>query len=105
MHRITQQVFVVTMVMFLLAATSLVRAEDSAPILASKEPTAEAMLADVVLLRPFGFAATVLGSVVFVVALPFTLPTRSVDKAAKKLVVEPAKFTFARPLGQMPHEP
>lgn len=105
MHRTPQQIFVATMIMFLLLTTSLVQAQETASHQTSREPTAEAMLADAFVVRPFGIAATVLGSVAFVVSLPFTLPTRSVDKAAQKLVVDPAKFTFARPLGQMPREP
>ena len=114
MNRLTQQVFVVTMAIALLAMTSPGQAEDYVPtgqtedyvpIAAQKEVTAEAMLVDVIVLRPFGIAATVLGAAVFVVSLPFTLPTRSVDKAAQRLVVDPAKFTFARPLGYMPYEP
>jgi len=36
-----------------------------------------------------------------VVTLPLSIPTRSVDKAAQKLVVDPAKYTFVRPLGQI----
>jgi hypothetical protein len=100
----TQQVLIVTMAIVMIAMTSLVRAEDYAMSPAPKEPTGEAMLADVFILRPFGLAATVLGSVAFVVALPFTLLTRSVDKSAQRLVVDPAKFTFARPLGYAPPE-
>ena len=58
------------------------------------------MVADALLLRPLGFAATVLGTVTFVLTLPFSLPTRSAGKAAEALVVKPAKYTFARPLGE-----
>jgi hypothetical protein len=109
MKRFAQQVFVVTMAIALLAMTSSGQAEDYVqdyvPLAVQKEVTAEAMLADVIVVRPFGIAATVLGTAVFVVSLPFTLPTRSVDKAAQKLVVDPAKFTFARPLGYMLLEP
>jgi len=38
---------------------------------------------------------------VFVITLPFSIPTKSVDKAAQKLIVDPAKYTFVRPLGQI----
>jgi hypothetical protein len=99
-----KQVLIVTMALMMIAMTSLVRAEQYAAAPAPKEATAEAMLADVFVLRPFGIAATVLGSVTFVVALPFTLLSRSVDKAAQRLVVDPAKFTFVRPLGYAPPE-
>lgn len=48
----------------------------------------------------WGLVATVLGSAVFVVGLPFTLLNGSTGQAAQKLVVEPAQYTFTRPLGQ-----
>jgi hypothetical protein len=85
-----------------LLVSSLVYAEESyTPPLADEtpEPTAEAMLVDLVFLRPLGFAATVVGSVAFVAGLIFSVPTKSVDTAAKKLVVAPAKYTFVRPFG------
>ena len=59
------------------------------------------MLLDAFLLRPLGLAATALGTAAFIVSLPFSLPTRSADDAAKALVVKPARYTFARPLGQV----
>ena len=59
------------------------------------------MLMDAFMLRPLGLAATVLGTAAFVVTLPFSLPTRSADDAAKALVVKPARYTFARPLGEV----
>ena len=59
------------------------------------------MLMDAFLLRPLGLAATVLGTVTFVATLPFSLPSRSVNDAANILVVKPATYTFARPLGQV----
>lgn len=58
-----------------------------------------AMIVDVVVARPACFAATVVGSAFFVVALPFALASKSVNRAAEALVVKPAKATFTRPLG------
>ena len=58
------------------------------------------MLVDGLLLRPLGLAATIVGTAAFVLTLPFSLPTRSVERTAKALVVKPAKYTFARPLGE-----
>ncbi|MDG4551168.1 MAG: hypothetical protein P9F19_17505 [Candidatus Contendobacter sp.] len=63
-------------------------------------PTADATAADLLIARPGGLVATVLGSAVFVVGLPFTLLNGSTGQAAQKLVVEPAQYTFTRPLGQ-----
>jgi hypothetical protein len=84
-----------------LCATSLVHAADDSYTARTEDVSAEAMIADGLLLRPAGIAATVLGTVVFVVTLPFSIPTRSVDKAAQKLIVDPARYTFVRPLGQI----
>jgi len=86
---------------FFLWTTSLVHAHDSYYTARSDDVSAEAIIADGLLMRPGGIVATVLGTAVFVVTLPFSIPTRSVDKAAQKLIVEPARFTFVRPLGQI----
>ena len=59
----------------------------------------EEMIMDLLLLRPIGFAATVIGAAAFVVSLPFTIPMKQVDEAADKLVVKPGKYTFVRKLG------
>ena len=64
------------------------------------EVTAGATTADLLLARPGGAVATVLGAAVFVVGLPFTLINGSTEQAAQTLVVQPANYTFARPLGQ-----
>ena len=65
-----------------------------------KEASAEAMTADIFMARPVGLLALVLGSSMFVVSLPFSGLGGNVDSAARKLVVEPAKYTFKRPLGE-----
>ena len=59
------------------------------------------MLIDIVFLRPLGVAATVFGTVAFVVSLPVTLITHQTDKAAQKLIVAPGEYTFTRPLGEI----
>jgi hypothetical protein len=65
-----------------------------------QEKTAEGMAIDLVLLRPLGLVATVAGSVVHVVGLIFSSAGGNAGEAAELLVKEPAKFTFARPLGE-----
>jgi hypothetical protein len=57
------------------------------------------MVVDVVVARPLGLAATVIGTVLTVVALPFTIPSGSVETSARELIVRPAEYTFKRPLG------
>ena len=91
-----------TLAMLLFSATSLVHAmEDTYTAQGGSDVSAETILVDGVILRPIGVLATIVGSVAFVVTLPFSIPTRSVDKAAQKLVVDPAKYTFVRPMGQI----
>ncbi|HBG45943.1 MAG TPA: hypothetical protein DDW94_03040 [Deltaproteobacteria bacterium] len=65
------------------------------------EPTSSAIVFDILLVRPLGIVATALGAAVFVVGLPFTIPTRSVGLAADKLVADPVRFTFKRPVGDL----
>lgn len=60
----------------------------------------EAMVADVLVARPVGLVTTVVGSVVYVVSLPFSLLGGNEKQVRQKLVVEPIKFTFKRPLGE-----
>ena len=57
--------------------------------------------ADVLVVRPACLVATVVGSAIFVVALPAALFSKSVKKAADTLVAKPAWATFTRPLGDM----
>jgi hypothetical protein len=58
-----------------------------------------AIIFDLLLLRPAGLIATVVGSAFFVVALPFSLPTGSVEKTFNSLVASPAVYTFYRTMG------
>lgn len=56
---------------------------------------------DIVIVRPLGFTSMLVGSVLFVVSLPVTAITKTVKPTAKALVVEPARKTFHRPLGDL----
>ncbi len=58
------------------------------------------MVVDVLVMRPLGVAATAIGTVLTVVGLPFTLPNGSVKESAQYLIVQPAEYTFKRPLGE-----
>lgn len=66
----------------------------------AQETSPEAMVVDALVLRPVGVVLTVAGLALFVVTLPFSIPSSSVGKAARKLVIDPAKYTFTRPLGE-----
>jgi len=65
------------------------------------EPTGGEMLADAFMVRPFMLVGTVLTTATFIVTLPFSLLGGNVGEAADKLVAEPAKYTFVRPLGDL----
>jgi ABC-type uncharacterized transport system permease subunit len=90
-------------------AVTLIMSFTASPALMAQEwdeadASADSMLFDLVLVRPVGIAASVVGQVLFVVSLPFTLLGGNVGEAAKKLSWEPVKYTFARPLGKFEEE-
>jgi hypothetical protein len=62
-------------------------------------PTAGTMLADTVMVRPLTLVGTAVGVVTFVITLPFSALGGNVGEAGQILVVDPAKYTFIRPLG------
>jgi hypothetical protein len=86
---------VLVLVMLSGVCSAAADAKDSA-----NAPSAEEMALDVVLVRPLGIVSLAAGTVFFIVSLPFTVPSGSVGIAAKRLVAEPFKFTFTRPLGE-----
>lgn len=66
---------------------------------AEQAPPAEAMVVDLLLVRPVMLVTTAVGTALFVVSLPFTVPGGNAGQVQERLVVEPARYTFARPLG------
>lgn len=58
--------------------------------------TDEWNLIDLLVARPVGIGAGIIGAGMFVLTLPFTIPTRSVDDAAKIFILNPFKFSFVR---------
>lgn len=68
---------------------------------AQEDGSPEVIAADVLIVRPVCLAATIIGSVLFVVSLPIALATKRTGETARKLVGLPARATFTRPLGEM----
>lgn len=58
------------------------------------------MVVDVLLVRPLGIVATVFGIGLFIVSSPFSAMGGNINAAGEKLVIEPGRFTFTRPLGE-----
>jgi hypothetical protein len=65
-----------------------------------EEHAAERMIADTLIVRPVGIAATVFGSVTYVISLPFSYFGGNQQEAQEALVEEPARHSFQRPLGR-----
>ena len=77
--------------------------ESRALAIESRERDAPEVMVDVFVLRPFSLILTAVSAgVVFPVAAFFTAITRptEIGKPFKILVADPARFTFARPLGE-----
>lgn len=70
-----------------------------------REPSGEAIVFDIILARPLGLVTIVAGTAVFIVGLPFTVPTGSVGASAEKLIADPFRFTFIRPVGEISEDP
>ena len=100
MHGRTKRSLVFVMVAFLVCTTTgfsaLAQEKEY-----EKDATMEGIIVDFVFLRPMGIVSTALGTGFFFASLPFSVPTGSLGVAFKKLMAEPAIFTFARPLGDV----
>jgi len=98
MHKIRKQ----SMILLLIAAMIFIPFGTSALAQSNtmdNNASAEAMTADLLVIRPLGIVATVVGSAIFIVSLPFSALGGNTKTACRKLVQDPAKFTFKRPLG------
>ena len=60
---------------------------------------AEAMIFDLFVAKPLGVVATAIGTGVFILSLPVSTMGGNAKEAGEKLVAEPVRFTFTRPLG------
>ena len=82
----------------LTALCALTLLATATPASADEDHTLPAAI-DLAVVRPGCFVATVGGSALFVLALPFAAMSHSVKKTAHTLVAVPAKATFTRPVG------
>jgi hypothetical protein len=79
------------------------RQNDSTPNI-HRDPPGELIIADVLIMRPVGMVACVVGLVGAALAWPFAAMTNSCDRVCKELINRPFNYTFARPLGQMEYQ-
>jgi len=78
------------------AGTALAYDEEQAV----RDPRGSEEFVDTIIGRPLGVFALVLGVATWIPALIVTIPSHSVGSATKGLIVDPAKWTFKRPLGR-----
>lgn len=64
-------------------------------------PSSEAMVFDLFIARPLGLVGTIVGTAVYVVALPINLLSMNLEDPAQRLIIEPLEFTFVRDLGDL----
>jgi len=87
-----------TMTLILIPLGSAALAQDHFRV---EDRSAEMMFVDIFLARPLGMVATILGSALFVVSLPFSAAGGNTREVYQKMVVEPARYTFLRPVGDI----
>ncbi len=81
-----------TLILVILTSTSI-------PALAGDFERAVNIVADVVVVRPVGFACIVAGAAAYVVSLPVAVTSGSVKPVTRTLVTSPFEFTVKRPVG------
>ncbi|MFO8084141.1 MAG: hypothetical protein R6U27_07480 [Desulfobacterales bacterium] len=73
--------------------------DDSYARFPTEERSAESMVFDLALVRLAGLVGIVVGTAAFVVSLPFSAPGGNAQEAYERLMADPARYTFKRPLG------
>ena len=101
MSRIAKKSLVAFMIPMLLIAplASTALAEE---FFEREDPSGGMMIFDFIIIRPIGIVATAVGSVFYVISLPFSLLGENSGEAQEALVRDPAAYTFKRPLGEFP---
>jgi hypothetical protein len=98
MFRIAKKSLVILMIAVLLIAPSASTAL-AEEYFEKETPGGGAMIYDFILVRPVGIVATAVGSVFYIVSLPFSALGGNAGDAAQALVADPVAYTFKRPLG------
>ena len=63
-------------------------------------PSSAKVFADAVIARPAGLALTIADTGIFLITLPFSAASGSIEETGWGLVGRPAAWTFKRPLGR-----
>lgn len=84
--------------MAFLAPFQVALAQQDCDELAEHVPAA-AVAGDTLLARPVGLVSLGIGTVLYVITLPFSVTSGSEGLVREKLIEDPAEFTFSRCLG------
>ena len=95
LHRLKQSGLQCIFILFSFMSI-IVQAEDNVVV---EDPSAAAMVTDLVLIRPVMLGVSIVGMTTYLVSLPFTLMGGNAKQAGGTLVVKPLKNTFVRCLG------
>jgi hypothetical protein len=95
----------------LLALCAALATQDAIAAPEGRNLTPQGILADLVLLRPFGLAITAMGAGLFLGTSPLAAiadfaatPHDALQRSGEALVLAPAAFTFTRPLGEFSYQ-
>ncbi|MCU0598286.1 MAG: hypothetical protein MUE70_03385 [Desulfobacterales bacterium] len=69
------------------------------PTVYPPEPDSGVMVVDFLVARPIGFTSLILGTAAFIVSSPFSALGNNIEQAYELMILEPALYTFKRPLG------
>lgn len=106
MRMLTRKICSVAIASMLLAASTPAFAQGSGRPVTDRAHSANgmAMTADILFARPLGLVATICGTAFFLVGLPFIAMAGDVSGVADRMIGEPARYTFTRPLGDLNNE-
>ena len=96
MKGLRKSIFLLLLISFLIGFLGSNGWAQTMTSLEQKNSNDELNLLDLFIARPLGIIAAAGGTCVFVLSLPFTLPTKSVEESFNLFVVEPWKFSFVR---------
>ena len=85
---------------FIIVSTNSIAIAENQHSTSIDDGNAGAMIADAIFVRPLGNIAIVTGAAFFTISMPFSALGGNFKQSVRKLVVEPFKFTWIRPLGK-----
>ena len=85
---------------FIIVLTSSTAIAENQHSTSLDDENAAAMIADFIFVRPLGNIAIVAGAAFFTVTMPFSALGGNFKQSVRKMIVEPFKFTWIRPLGK-----